>query len=531
VDAALELARSSYDARSWKRAYSCFAEAEQLAVLDSADLDRFAVAAMMLGRLDDYFAIRERCFRQQEDAGDLRGAAETALWIGMQRLAQGEVGPGSGWLARAARIVQELGGDPVGEGYLTLSRTFEARVRGDFDSAIAFASAAVDAGRRTGERDLVGLALHQLGLILLAAGRREDGLRTLDEAMVSLAFDELSPIVTGIIYCGVIAGCWSVFDLPRAHQWTAAMSQWCDSQQDLGSFNGECKVRRAELKQLEGFWAAALDELAGVRTSDVDVWAAGAAAYVRGNIDRLQGRSESAEEQFHDAARLGYEPQPGLALLRLANGSTQAAAAMVRRALAETPDPGRRSELLCAAVEIRLSLGETTHAREAAQELSELARGSEPVQAMAARAGALVDLAEGNAEQALSPLRAALGIWVQMKAPYEEARVRVALAEACRLLGDRESAEREMTTARSLFEDLGAEPDLSQLAGRRSGPLSAREVEVLRMLATGATNKAIAASLVLSERTVDRHVSNIFTKLGVSSRTAATAYAHEHNVL
>jgi DNA-binding CsgD family transcriptional regulator len=262
----------------------------------------------------------------------------------------------------------------------------------------------------------------------------------------------------------------------------------------------------------------------------VDIWAAGAAAYLRGNLARLRGQHETADEEFHEAARLGFEPQPGLALLRLAEGSVQAAAAMVRRSLAETADPGKRIELLCAATEILLELGETKQARASADELSALTRNSPIVRAMSACAHARVDLAEGRAEAALGPLRKALGTWVQVGARYEEARARVLLGEACRALRDKESAGREMATARTIFEDLGAVTDLARLHSR-SGLLTAREAEVLRLLATGATNKAIAAALVLSERTVDRHVSNIFTKLGVSSRTAATAYAFEHDVV
>jgi ATP/maltotriose-dependent transcriptional regulator MalT len=526
----VQLARSSYDAREWARAYDYFVAAEQAGKLAPTDLERYAVAAMLLGRMDEYFAIRERCFHQQEEDGDLLGCAQSAVWIGMQRMVQGEVGPGTGWLARATRIAREHGGDSVPSGYLVLSQTFEAEAMGDLGRAVVLAAEAVEAGRRLGERDLVGLALHRQGLLLLAAEREDEGLRMLDEAMVCLTAGELSPMVTGIVYCGVIAGCWTVYELRRAQQWTAAMTQWCDSQPDLANFTGECKVRRAELKQLQGKWPAAREELAEVRGTDVDLWAAGAAAYVRGNLDRLQGRYDAAADEFREAARLGFEPQPGLALLRLASGSVQAAAAMVRRTLAERSEPGKRVELLCAATEILLALGETTEARRAVDELPRLARNSPIVQALGAQARARVDLAEGEAERALGALRSAVGTWVRMGAPYEEARVRVLLADACRAVGDKESADRELSTARGIFSELGAAPDLASLASG-SGPLTVREREVLRLLATGATNKAIAAALVLSERTVDRHVSNIFGKLGVSSRAAATAYAYEHDVV
>jgi DNA-binding NarL/FixJ family response regulator len=309
------------------------------------------------------------------------------------------------------------------------------------------------------------------------------------------------------------------------------MAQWVAAQPELGHFNGECKVRRAELKQLNGLWAEAIDELEQVG-ADEDRWVSGRAALVRGNLDLLLGRFDSAEECFTAAAGLGEDPQPGLALLRLARGSTQAAAAMVRRALAETHQPGRRVQVLAAATEILLAVGETDAAAAAARELPDLASvtRSPIVAALGQRARAAVHLAQGAPAEALPLLREALGTWVRARAPYEEARTRVLLADACRELGDRESAGRETDAARAVFESLGARPDLARLDGHHE-LLSPRELEVLRMLATGATNRAIAEQLVLSERTVDRHVSNIYGKLGVSSRAAATAYAFERQLV
>jgi DNA-binding CsgD family transcriptional regulator len=337
--------------------------------------------------------------------------------------------------------------------------------------------------------------------------------------------------VVGIIYCGVIEGCWSVYELTRAQQWTDAMARWVAAQPELGNFTGECKVRRAELKQLNGLWAEAIVELEQVG-ADENLWTSGRAAFVRGNLDRLLGSFDSAEECFTAAAKLGEDPQPGLALLRLAQGSPQAAAAMVRRALAETHQPGRRIQVLAAATEILLAVGEPAAAEGAANELSDLASVSRSpiVAALGQRARAAVCLARGAPAEALPLLREALGTWVRARAPYEEARTRVLLADACRELGDRESAGREVDVARVIFENLGARPDLARLDGHRE-LLSPRELEVLRMLATGATNRAIAEQLVLSERTVDRHVSNIFGKLGVSSRAAATAYAFERQLV
>ena len=522
-------ADAAYDARAWQRAFELY---DGTPDLDARDLDRFAVSAMLLGRLDDYFAIRERAYHQTLGAGDVIEAAKAALWIGTQKMAEGEFGAGGGWMARAARLVDEHDTRSGLRGYLMIAEAFGVLAEGDPDRAISLSAEASEIGRRHQDPDLTSLALHQEGQFLLEAGRTDEGLARLDEAMVLLTGGELSPLVTGIVYCGVIAGCWSVYELRRAQEWTAAMTAWCDSQPDLRNFTGECKVRRAELKQLQGAWSAALDELADVSAADVDVWAAGCAAYVRGDLDRLQGAFEAAEEGFSEASRLGYEPQPGLALLRLARGSSQASAAMMRRSLADTTDAGKRIEVLFAATEIMLAVGEKEEAAKAVNELATLsARNRSPiVTALHQQALAALQLAGETPEAALAPLRSALGTWVRLRAPYQEARTRVLFAAACRALGDRESADRELDRAKGIFVDLGATPDVARLTGGEGG-LSPRELEVLRLVATGATNKAIAARLVLSERTVDRHVSNIFTKLGVSTRAAATAYAFDRQLV
>jgi DNA-binding NarL/FixJ family response regulator len=515
-------ARSAYDARAWSRAYELFAATD---TLDADDLDRYAVAAMLLGRMDEYYAIRERAYEQLLAQRDLLGAAGAALWSGMQRMVSGDVVVGGGWLARAARLIEEDGADSVPGGFLRLSQAFAAE---DLEQAVAISNDAVAAGRRLGNKDLVGLALHQQGLLLLEGGHTAGGLAKLDEAMVELTSGSLSPMVTGIVYCGAIAGCWTVYELRRAEEWTAAMTRWCDSQPDLGNFTGECKVRRAELKQLRGAWTDARADLARVSTADVDRWAAGCAAYVRGDLDRLQGHFADAEECFTEASRLGYDPQPGLALLRLQQGSVQAAAAMIRRCLSESQDDGKRVEVLFAATEILVASGELEAAAAAADGLTTLADKchSTIVQALQEQAQAMVRLRQ-SPDAALTPARAALRRWIELRAPYQEARTRLLIADACRALGDTESADRETVAARQTLHELGAVTE----ARRPDGLLSPREIEVLRLVATGATNRAIAAQLVLSERTVDRHVSNIFTKLGVSSRSAATAYGFEHKLV
>jgi DNA-binding CsgD family transcriptional regulator len=528
----LDQARTAYDERAWQRAYDAFAEAECEAPLGAADYDRFAVSAHLLARLPEYFAIRERAYRSLLERGERLDAAEAALWIGIQKMVQGEVAEGSGWSARGARLVAEDGTDSRAAAFLAVTQALDAAMAGDPERAARMTGECVEAARRLGAHDYAALSLHQQGLFLLAAGRTDAGLVCLDEAMLEVTAGACSALVEGIIYCNVIEACWSVYELTRAQQWTAAMTQWVAAQPEMCNFSGECKVRRAELKQLNGLWPEALDELDSVAPAEPDGWASGRAASVHGNLDRMLGRFESAEEQFGLASRLGDDPQPGLALLRLAAGSVQAAAAMARRSLAETRQPGKRIQMLAAATQILLAAGEVDAAQDAADELQDIAgRSRSPVVvALGQHARAAVRLACGEAAEALPLLREALGTWVRARAPYDEARTRVLLADACRALGDRESADREVDAARAIFEELGALPDLATLVGS-DDLLSPRELEVLRLVATGATNRAIAERLVLSERTVDRHLSNIFAKLGVSSRAAATAYAFDRQLV
>lgn len=417
---------------------------------------------------------------------------------------------------------------------------------GQFAAAHETACLAAEAGERYGDVDLTAFALHAQGRALVKQGKVADGLALLDEAMVAVLAGELtSPLFTGRIYCSVIDACREIYELRRGREWTGALAQWCDAQPEMVNFTGQCLVHRSEILLLSGAWPDAIDEARrAARRFEQGVGvahpSAPAAFYQLGEVHRLLGDFAPAEEAYRTASRYGGEPQPGLALLRLAQGRTDAAAAAISRALDATTDPLERARLLPAHVEIMLASGNLVQARTAGDELLTLAERFQggALGAIAAHARAAVDLADGDARAALLALRRALPVWQQVDAPYEIARLRVLVGLACRAVGDDDGSAWEFEAARATFEQLGAAPDLARLdsltsrgpAGRPHG-LTPQELRVLRLVSAGGTNKAIAAELVLSERTVDRHVSNILTKLGLPSRAAATAFAYSHQLV
>jgi DNA-binding NarL/FixJ family response regulator len=539
----VERGRELYANRAWKDAFEVLSGADEEASLTADDLELLATAAYMLGRHERFSDAMERAHQLHVDGGAPLRAARCAFWVGINLMQAGEMGRGGGWLGRARRLVEHEGGDCVEEGYLLIPAMFEREAQGDLDSALATAAEAVRIGERFADPDLVALAGHHQGHLMIMRGEVRQGLGLLDEAMLSVSTGELSPMPSGIVYCGVILGCQEAFELRRAAEWTDALTKWCDEQPDMIAFTGRCLVHRTEIMRLRGAWSEALEEAqrAGGRCiQGNNRRAAGEASYLRGDVHRLRGDFDGADAAYREANRLGRAPQPGLALLRLAQGDTGAAVATIRRALAESREPPNRAALLPAAVEIMLAAGETDGARDASGELEEIAAdyASEMLDSAAAQAGGAVLLDEGEAEPALVALRRALQGWQRLDAPYETARARALVARACLALGDDDGAALELAAAREVFGALRAAPALAELdalvepaSPRDAHGLTGRELEVLRLVAGGRTNKAIAAELVLSERTVERHVSNIFAKLGLTSRAAATAFAYEHELV
>jgi DNA-binding CsgD family transcriptional regulator len=517
-------------------------EADRAAPLGAGDLELLATAAYMLGLDEEYVGALERAHRGYLDAGDTLRTARCAFWLGVHFALRGELGPATGWLGRLQRLVEREEDDCVERGYVQLAGALRHAAAGEWDAAHAAAAAAVATGERFGEPDVVALALFEQGRALIRRGRAEDGLALLDEAMVGARAGELSPIVTGLVYCAVIAACQEAYAVRRAREWTAALTHWWELQPDMVAFTGRCLVHRAELMQLQGAWPDALEEARRAcerLAREVNRRWTALAYYQQAEVHRLRGEFAAAEDTYREASVGGSEPQPGLALLRLAEGKGAAAAGAIRRALGEEGERVKRARLLPAAVEILLAVGDAEDARGACAELEAIAtdHGGSMLSAIAAQARGAVDLADGDARAALVALRRAGEAWHELEVPYEAARTRILAGLACRALGDDDTAELELGAARRSFEELGAAPDLARLDAleRRSAAdasgLTPRELEVLRLVAAGETNKAIAAALVLSDRTVDRHVSNIFAKLRVSSRAAATAYAYEHGLV
>jgi DNA-binding CsgD family transcriptional regulator len=539
----LERGRAAYSRRAWTDAYESLARAGDAEPLAAPDLESLAVAAYMLGRVEEYLRTLERAHDAYVAAGDPLPAARAAIYLGVNLAMLGEVGRAGGWFARAERLVDRAAADCAERGYLLLPAAAMAEAMGDYAAVCDAAAAAVAIAERFGDRDLFALGAHVHGNALIVLGRFADGFRLLDEAMVAAIGDELSPIVAGVVYCGAIAGCEEAFEVRRAREWTGALSRWWEMQPDMVAFTGRCLAHRAEILQLHGAWPEALEEAQRARERcerAMNRVAAGQAAYQQAEVLRRLGDLAGAETAYREANALGREPQPGLALLRLARGDVAAAAAAVRRALAETRSPLRRSRLLPAYTEILVAAGDLDEGRRAADELGEIARSypSPVLGAIAAQARGAVELASGDAEAALVTLRSALLTWNELEAPYEAARARVVLALACRALEDDDTADLELDTARHVFDELGARPDRMRVdaLSRRTGAgetygLTARELEVLRLVAAGKTNRDIAATLVVSEHTVARHVQNIFGKLRVSSRTAAAAFAFEHELV
>lgn len=528
---------------SWDETFLRLSAADADEGLGPHELERLARLAFLTGHDEESADAWARAHHGFLDRGDGRQAARSAFWLAFQHLMAGEHSRGGGWLARAERLLEEEPGEGVEEGLLLVPRGLRSLSEGDEERALAAFTAAAETGDRLGDDDLAALGRLGRGQALIRLGETGEGVALLDESMAAAEAGLLSPTIVGVVYCAVIETCLEIFDVGRATEWTAALSRWCESRPELVPFRGQCLVRRAEILELRGEWRDALEEAR--RAADLllrppGASAAGEAFYRQAELHRLRGDHERAEEAYREASGLGRRPQPGLALLRLARGEVDAAEAALLRELEGARDRGSRCRILSALVDVRLAAGDVSGAGQVADELSHIAASLEApaLEAVAARARGAVALADGDAAAALTTLRAGWKEWEALNAPYEAARARLLMGRACRELGDEDGADLEFEAAVRTFRELGARPDLERAEALRRGHsadgrhgLTSREMEVLRHVAAGETNREIGARLTISERTVERHLTNVYRKLRVSSRAAATAYAYEHDLL
>lgn len=546
VDAELVKGREAGRRLAWAEAYALLGGADAVRPLDAGDLERLAEAADMLGRGDDAVALLRRAFTAHAEAGAVGPALRCAYWLCKVLSWGGEFAQSGAWLARARRLAAT---DPGCQecGYLLMLEAELHFRAGEHAPMLEVARRLADSVGPGADPDLAAGTAMTLGLALVGNGETAAGLAELDEGMTAVAEGDLSARAVGMIYCVVIGTCQDLQELRRAQEWSEALTEWCAAQPDFtGVYRGLCRVHRVVMMQLGGEWPDAVREarLACAQlTAGYGEGVAGRAYYQLAELHRLRGEYAEAEQAYRDTLKYGWDTQPGLALLRFSQDRRPAAAAAIRRALAETREPMGRARLLPAAVEILVAAGsdadagdDLAEAARAADELALIARAHDTaaLRAMAGQARGVVRLAEGDAQEALPALREAGRLWRELEVPYEAARVGVQVGLACRALGDEEGAGLEFDAARQTFGRLGAGPDVrcvERLVGGRRSVLSPRELDVVRLLAQGRTNHAIAAELVLSEKTVARHVSNIFAKLDVGSRTAVAAYAFEHGLL
>ncbi len=539
----LDRGRAAFGRQAWGDAYAQLLAAEREAVLAPEDLERLAIASHLIGRDAESAEVWTRAHHAFLNRGAVPEAVRCAFWLGFNSVIEGEPARSGGWLARGQRLLDEGRHDCVERGYLLVLQAVRSMFAGEDAPVHATFDQASRTGERFGDPQLVAFGRLGVGEALIGSGKIAEGMALLDEVMIAVTTGEVSPIGVGILYCAVITACQEIFDLRRAKEWTKALGQWCASNPDLVPYRGQCLVHRAEIMQLQGAWPDAMREArqACERLPQTvgRAWLGGA-LHLQAELHRLRGEFAEAEKAYREASQSGKESQPGLAQLRLAQGKTESAAAAIRRVMDEARDQITRSRILAPYVEIMLAANDVRAARAGADELAAIAGQREVplLLAMAAHATGATLLAEGDARAALPALRGALAAWQGIEAPYEAARVRVLIGFACRALGDDDTAEMELDTARGVFHQLGAAPDVARVealsrggAVRPPAGLTAREVEVLRLVAAGKTNREIAKTLVLSDHTIRRHLQNIFNKIGVSSRAGATAFAFQRDLV
>jgi ATP/maltotriose-dependent transcriptional regulator MalT len=536
---ALKAAREAAASHRWEDVVADLAEVRFDAAADEADrLVLVADASWWLGRTEDCIESRQAAYRIYEELGSTREAGMCAVWLYEQHCQRARGAMGSAWLQRARRALESDDGC-VEQGALLLREAELAHGSGELEPARLLADRALGLGRSLGSVDLEAEALQTIGRVLIDDGAVALGFAHLDEAMLLAVEGRLGPYSTGKVYCSLIGACEDVGDLRRAAEWTEATTTWAE-QHPLAIFPGICRIHHAVVLDRRGAMQRAEEELSRACEDLLESHLANAAAAFAevGDIRRRLGELDRAEEAFARAEELGGQPCAGSALLRLAQGRVDTAERIITDCLArQFPSRLARARLLPAAAQIAVAAGHVERADASVRELEETAESFDTpmLRAMAALGRGRVLLARGELAPACASLRDAVARWQALGVPFEEATARTVLAQAHREAGDEDAAAACFAAARASFERIGAvlDPGAPEVTGQADlpGGLSPREVEVLRLIAAGLSNKEIAAELHLSVKTVSRHLSNIFTKIGVSSRSAATAYAFEHHIV
>jgi len=534
----LDAGRSAAAERRWADAFELLARIDSADGLAASDLDLLATAALLRGEPRGSVDASSRAYAAHLAKDDPASAARSAGWLALNLIELGDFTNSVLWGARAMRIVTVMDDPGALAGFVRLAPAVAQLGSGNpaeavnrFEEILAIAEVRQD-------RELAALASLGLGKSLIEVGAIAEGFACLDRCMTAVEAGEVAPEPAGVISCAAISDALMGFDLERAAEWMTVLEGWCSEQPQLITFSGQCRALEGALLLIRGAWteASTAVELAMSRFRAGDYRAIWGAPYQLAELARLRGAFHSAEESYRRAGESGWEPQPGLSLLHLAVGRAQRAQDEIRRSVAGV-DPFTRRSLLPAVVEIEVAAGDLEAAHRAVDELRE-ASCSTPtpmLDAIVASAEARVLLAEGNSRAALVPARTAVEAWVAVGAPYEAARGQVQVGRALLAVGESAAAQAALGAAGEVFLALRADPAVAEIAdltgNRRSGALTTRELEVLRLVSTGLTNRAIGARLSLSEKTVARHLANIFVKLGLSTRAAATAYAYENGLV
>jgi ATP/maltotriose-dependent transcriptional regulator MalT len=537
---AVQRGRGAYAQADWKAARDAFTQAHSAGSLGVDDLALLGRAAWWLGDVHQALSLSEEVFAQYCAVDRTRDAAMTALQLSLLWMTRGDLTVGAAWLARARRLLADLPEDP-GHGYLIYLET-SMSLDGH---AEPWAAASVDRLRAlaasTGDPALASLSDVASGMAALRRGDTDEGFERLDEAMLPVLAGRVAGEWAGDVYCTIIHVCHELADFQRMEDWTAATERWCTHFGSDAIYTGICRVHRLELLSARGEWAHAEARIAR-ESQDLlraNPWVASEGFYQLGEIHRLRGDSEAAREAFAAARRAGSDAQPGAALLDLADGHTEEAWRGITDAL-DTRDQLARARLLRSAVEIALAAGRLGDAEPLGDELREAASryATRGFRAWAAHVEGMLALTHRDHVRALDRLNEAESLFRLDRLPYDTADALVWIARTHRASGDDARSRRAIRRAREILAELGAAAEFATLgendgaiapaAATTFGPLTTREAEVLACVASGASNRDVAARLYISEKTVGRHLANIYAKLDVGTRTAAAAWWHAH---